>query len=100
MPTSLEEQIGPDRFCIKPHVGGLGSALFHLAPEWASYSYLGLEVCEGVENGRKLRLGRHLVKEFQAPHPGAASDGVLELIHACQATSEGFIEPSGETRLL
>jgi hypothetical protein len=75
--------------------------MFRLVPEGSSNSYLALEVCEGVADRRKLRLGRHLVrgyKRVQQPEPGVRYDGTLELTHACRATSEGFIEPSGERR--
>jgi hypothetical protein len=101
MPTSLEEQIGPDRFCINPYVKGCGGTVFRLMPEQGTHSYLRLEVCEGAANGTRLSLGRHLVKEYkraQQPDEQARFDGTLELNHLCKATDDGFIEPSRESR--
>ena len=48
MRTFIEDQVGSDRFCIKPHVGGLSGFVFRLVPEEGSHSSLRLEVCEGV----------------------------------------------------
>ena len=75
--------------------------MFRLLPEGCSCSHLALEVCEGWAKGGKPKLGRHLVKEYKKvgqPDPDARYDGTLELIHACRATGDGFIEPSGESR--
>lgn len=102
MPTSLEEQIGADKFLMKPHVEGYGGTVFRLVPEEGTYSYLSLEVCEGLANGTRLRLGRHLVKEYkreQQPDARARFQGTLELKHTCQATNDGFIEPPGGSRV-
>ncbi len=105
MSVSLEEQIGPNRFCIQPHVEKWGGILFKLLPAETDHSYLMLEALGGERAGTRLRLGKHLVKKYSratAYDPGARFDGTLVLYHACRLDCWGaniFIEPSGETRL-
>ena len=104
MESTHEDHIGADRFCIKPHLGGLpGGTVYKLAPDEDTSSYLTLEVIEPGSASTRVRLGRHLIKEYKLALPRdplARYDGTLMLNHACCVTNLGFIEPSGESRVL
>ncbi len=101
MAILVEDQVGSDRFCIHPHVAGVGATVFRLVRKEVGQSYLTLELCEDPTKMTKLRIGRHLVTDYERAQffdPQARFDGTLHLRVACRATDEGFIEPSGESR--
>ena len=100
----VEDQLGSDRFCIEPHVGGLpGGTIYKRLPQGDTHSYLMLEAVEPGPSAITLRVGKHLLKEYRPAvprDPQARFGGTLVLRQACCVMDDGLIEPSGESRVL
>ncbi len=70
-------------------------------PRASTPSYLALEILPPLNYRGDLKLGRHLIIDYNRigpPEPGTNYEGTLILRSACAVTTNGFIEPTGELR--